>query len=465
MRSYLLFLVVNAGLLQTTGCAGTQERLARQDIASLEVRSTSGPRPTSDEPKAELEQGLPGYVAYAMSQSPQLRASFEHWQASVHRISRARRLPEPTISFGYFVRSVETRVGPQLARVSLQQSFPWPTKLTAGADAASAQARALALRFEAQALMLNQNIAEVYWRLWLLRRTRSIHAEHLGVLRSLSESVLARIATGAATLAEHQQVELAAARLADLLQGVDEAERAAEAQLRAAIGAPGSTAVPTPFEPPAAELPAESPEALESAVRAHPLIASFEFMAKAQESVARSETADRLPGFTLGADWIITGETSMPNIPESGKDAVILGAGIRVPLWQASYADSVAAARSEANAQRAEQRAAIDKALAELETQLSSVRNAVRRVSLFRDTLVPQAQSAYESVLGAYVTGRGTVAHALLAQRDLLELRIELEQARAEYGQSWARVEQVVGHALTRRPTVAHQDPSQGATR
>ncbi|HUT78731.1 MAG TPA: TolC family protein [Polyangia bacterium] len=462
MRHHLVHLVVFVSLAWA-GCSGAYEQEARRDISSFQKQYSAPAGHAPDAPPGDLERGLPGYVAYAMAKSPELRAGFERWQASVYEISRARRLPEPTLSFAYFVQSVETRVGPQIARVSLQQTFPWPTKLTAGADAASARARALQRQFDARALALTQRIADVYWRIWLVRQARSIHREHLEVLRSLSESVLARVATGAATLADQQQVDLAAARLEDLLAGLDEAERAAEARLRAAIGARGSIAVPTPGAPPDAELPSESESDLEGSARSHPTVAAFELLAESEDWVARREEADRFPGLTIGADWIITGESGMPDVPDSGKDAVVVGAGIRVPLWQASYSDSVAAARSMADAQRAEARAAADQAVAQLASDLSSVRDAVRRVRLFRETLVPQAEAAYASVLGAYVSGRGTVAQTLLAQRDLLELRVEFDQSRADYAQGWARLEQVVGREIARSRPMDRDDAREGA--
>ena len=76
----------------------------------------------------------------------------------------------------------------------------------------------------------------------------------------------------------------------------------------------------------------------------------------------------------------------------------------------------------------------------------------MRRTALYRGTLVPQAESAYDSVLGAYTVGRGTVAQALLAQRDLLELRVELDRARADHGRAWARLEEIAGREVRRAP-------------
>ena len=426
------------------GGAGAASRIADEAAAS-------GP-----------EGGLSAYVATALEHNADLAAAFARWEASVHRISRARRLPEPTIGFGYFLSSIETRVGPQQARLSLKQAFPWPTKLSAGADAMAARARAAQRRFEAQALRVSQRVARAFWMLWEIRRTRSVHRDHLHIMRGLSQAVRARIATGAGTLADQQQVDLSTARLADAIAGMDEAERAAEAHLRAAIGLESEETLATPDEPEEPAVPKEDKKALAALARRHPSIDSFLLMADAQESSARAEAADRFPSFSLGADWMITGEAAMPNAPESGKDAIIVGAGLRVPLWQGSYSDAEAAARAEAQAHRAQRRSAIDGAMAELERSLSAVRDSARRVGLHRHTLLPQADAAYASVLGAYTSGRGTVAQVLLSQRDLLDLRVELLRARAEHAREWARLEQVSGQELTRVPFTSSEQGQVG---
>ncbi|MGB1012498.1 MAG: TolC family protein [Nannocystaceae bacterium] len=404
---------------------------------------------------ADLRQGLPAYLALALEGSPEVEAAFARWEASVFRISMARRLPEPTVSFGVFVRAVETRVGPQQARISLKQAFPWPSKLTAGSDAASARARVAQRQFEAQSLVVARRVADAYWVLWQIRRTREIHAQHLEVVRGLSQTVLARVSTGAATLADQQQVDLTAARIEDSIHGMDEREQAAEARLLAAVGLTDKRPLPTPEKLGHPAVPRETEAELASYVERHPGIVAFDAKARASESHARAEKAERLPSFTLGVDWIVTGTSGTPDVPDSGKDAVIVGAGIRLPLWQRNYADSVKAAKADARVARAEKRSATDNGLAELAAASADVRDAVRRVDLYSKTLLPQAESAYDSVLGAYTAGQGSVAQTLLLQRDLLELRIELQRAHADYARAWAWLEKVTGRELHR----AHVEP------
>ncbi|MFW2390426.1 MAG: TolC family protein, partial [Polyangiales bacterium] len=107
---------------------------------------------------------------------------------------------------------------------------------------------------------------------------------------------------------------------------------------------------------------------------------------------------------------------------------------------------------AEVAAHRADRDAALNAADADLEAALSAVRGAQRRIDLYRDTLIPQAETTFQSVLGGYQSGRSTVASALLAQRDLLELQLELAKSRARHARAWAVLEAVVGRSVEPAP-------------
>ena len=56
---------------------------------------------------------LPNYLVYAALNSPGLEAAFNRWKAALERIPQARALSDPRFSYRYFIKEVETRVGPQ----------------------------------------------------------------------------------------------------------------------------------------------------------------------------------------------------------------------------------------------------------------------------------------------------------------------------------------------------------------
>jgi outer membrane protein TolC len=430
--------------LTGAGCSAIYEDALHRDLADARLGLAEPGETLASEPDGSVTS----YVAYAMAQSPELRASYERWQAASLRISSARRLPEPMVVYAFYALPVQTRVGPQRHRVSVQQSFPWPTRLTAAADAQSARARASQRRFEAQALALARQVSDAWWMLWYVRRAREVDREQLEILDGLSQTLRARVESSQASLADLAQVDLTRSRIDDAIAGLDEMERSAEAALRGVISAPAGMPLPTHTEVTGAALPGEELGAMAEAVRAHPFLQSFELLAEANEAQAAAYEADRFPRFTVGMDWIETGPALMPATQGSGDDAVITSLGLSVPLWQDSYDDMQRSAEAEAAGDRADRERAEDAALAELEQALSAVRDSYRRVRLYRDTLLPQAQTAYESVIGAYAVGRATVAATLIAQRDLLELSLGLMRARADHGNGWARLERVVGRPV-----------------
>lgn len=429
------------------GCAARYEESLHRDLSAARDRLAEPGETRAPAPDGPLES----YVVYAMAQSPELLAGYQRWRAASLRISSARRLPEPMVMYAFYALPVQTRVGPQRHRVSAEQSFPWPTRLTAGADAQSARARAAQRRFEAQALALARRVADAWWALWFVRQAQDVEREQLEILDGLSESLRARVETSQAGLADLAQVDLTRSRVDDRIAELGEAERSAEAALRGVISAPAGMALPTPGEVTGIASPAENVEALMEAVRAHPFLLAFELMAEANESQAAAFEADRFPRFTLGIDWIETGPAQMAGVQGSGDDALTVRVGLSIPLWQESYDDMQRSAEAEAEASRADRDHAEDVALAELEQALSDVRDSHRRVRLYRDTLLPQAQTTYESVMGAFAVGRATVAATLLAQRDLLELALGLMRSRAEHGRGWARLERVVGRRVEAR--------------
>lgn len=380
------------------------------------------------------------YRALALEQSPATRAAFARWQAADTRVART--LPEPEVSFGYFVQAVETRTGPQQAKLSLRQVFPWPTTLTQAARSVDAQADAAERRFDATVLATVQAVDERYWALWSLRAQQTVHAEHLAVVDTLVTSLRARVETGRATLADLQQVTLQRARLDDHIRSLEARETAAEAALAAVVGLP-QAGLQTGSEPPAIGLPGEVDTALVEALSSHPMVVEATSAASSSEASARAASGERGPRLAVGVDWILVGDDSLA--ADAGKDAVMVGLGVSLPLWQGSYGRRVASHRAEAEAARADGRHRRDALEARLRAALADVSDTARRTTLTRETLLPQAETAHASVLGTYASGGGDVAQVLLAQQALLELRLSLAETQAEHAQAWARLRALVG--------------------
>lgn len=437
------------------GCAGNLESAAVRDLNNDELPTArpAAAQSASAQKRAEFDGSLQRYVAYALEHNPELEAQYEEFRAATYRISRARRLPEPTLTYTYFVRSVETRVGPQRHRFGISQAFPWPTKLSAGADASALAAQSAKRRFEASALRVSARVSDAYWELWLVSQVRRIQKEQLVLSRTTSDLVRSRLEIGSASLSDVSQADLVVSRATDVIAGLDEAERRSRAALRRALGSPDGVTLPVRAAAPRLVAPAESDSALVAAAQAHPGVGALELMAQSKSSSAESSNADRYPSFVVGLDYIETGPAKMPNQADSGKDAVMVMLGVKLPLWGGSYGDEVDAARADSASFKARAASARNDARSRVDVVLSEIRDALRRAKLYQHTLVPQATTALRSVIGSYAAGRATLPQLLMAQRELLEIELSLAQARAMHARAWARLEDAVGRPVRAKET------------
>lgn len=452
----VLFGLAVVGLV---GCGSQLEQQSRSDLDRVHAQlNQTGSNSTVDQDSSADAQlqglgTLRSYVAAAFANSPDLRASYEEWRASLESPAQARRFPDLVLTYGGFIRAVETRVGPQLHRVGVMQWFPWPTRLNAGRDAAALAAVSAQRRFEALALDVASQVARAYWKLWFIQKNQVVQQAQREVLLNLSRQVRARLESGRVGLSDLAQVDLSISRISDVLAGLREAERSATAELVRVIGAEGGTATPVVPEqdPPLALLPASEGSDLKDAAVAHPRVVALASLSEAADERARAAKGERGPSIGLGLDWIITGDAIDPSIPKSGQDAVVGVVALKVPVSGGAYKAAQQQARAEGAMYRARERAARDRAVAELEQALANLRDAVRRVQLYEATLVPQAETTYSSTLDGYQSGRSSLAEVLIAEKDLLELALGLFQAHASYGVSWAELERVVGRPVPTR--------------
>ena len=60
---------------------------------------------------------LPTLIRLAVERNPKLKAVRANWQATIEKYPQVTALPDPMLMYSYFVRNVETRVGPQRHRL------------------------------------------------------------------------------------------------------------------------------------------------------------------------------------------------------------------------------------------------------------------------------------------------------------------------------------------------------------
>jgi len=406
----------------------------------------------TDLPPLDDRAGLGEYLAYAASSNPGLEAARQRWQAALERAPQARALPDPKVSYTYFARAVETRVGPQRHKLGVSQALPWFGVRRLRGEVSEAQAAAARQEYEQARLEVFGRVVTAYCEYYYLGRALSVARQHVALMTNMEGVARARYAAGAAPHAAAIQAQVELARLLDRVRSLEARQGPAAARLNAALSRPIGTPVPWPgpLDLPAAGFTDD--EAVAWLGEANPRLARLQHLAHRAQVAESLAGRDAYPDFSLGVEYVDTGEPLAPGVVGAGKDPVMAMVSVSIPLWRDVYRAAAREAQLEQAAISDQRRDLANRLQAALRQALYEVRDAERKMDLYRNALVPLAEQSLQVARQAFESGRGSFLSLIDAQRQLLELELGYERALADRGVGLGEVGVLVSRDVVSGP-------------
>lgn len=458
--------VALAGLV--AGCSSPFETpyekmssLSRIAPGGADVPSSRYREPAGDDAAAgpTLDEGSTpdDYVRYALFNSPRVESAYQKWRAASERLPQVSALPDPRLNFGFFLNEVETRVGPQQARVGVSQTLPWMGKRRNREDAASRAAMSAWRDFEAARLSVSEQVVSLLHELAYLDAATRISNEILDLISSFEEVIRARYRVGAGSHPELIRVQVELGMVQDRVAQLRAMRPAFVAELNAALNRESDSEI-GPIAALPGRLAAVDPGALGAmARRSNPTLLALDEKIEEQRHLSEVARKDGLPDLTVGLEYIVTDEAMNSSTPESGDDPILLTFGVNVPIWREKYDAGVRetiARRLSISGQRADE---TNRITAAIQRAWFEHTDADRRVRLYEQTLIPKSRESLRATLTGYRGGDANFLDLLDTERTLLEFAIAAERARADRGMALVRLSTLVGEPV---PTTNTDDRS-----
>lgn len=386
----------------------------------------------------ETNLTLTAALKYGAENSPGLQAALHHWKSAEQNITVQKALPDPTLTYGYYVESVETRVGPQNQSIQLTQKIPGFGKLALAKAIATDLTAAAGERYRREKLALDTAITQGYAELYYLKRNTEITEERIQLMRTLEQIAQTRYAAGA-PMAALLQAQLELGKLEEQLASLNDLRHPTTAQLNAALNRPADAPLPWP-----ADLPDQPLIIPTTASNSNPELAELGLRVMQSKHQLHLAKRERLPDFTLGLQYIETGEAKLP-VSDSGKDPIIATIGINLPIWFGKNRARIASAAHQKTAAELQLESREKTLEAEIRQALFNLRDADRKMTLYRDTLIPKAQQSLNVNRNAYEAGSLEFINLIDAERALLEFERAHERARADRLIARAKLSQLTG--------------------
>ncbi|KAA3659080.1 MAG: TolC family protein [Calditrichaeota bacterium] len=290
-----------------------------------------------------MAQSLEKYLDQAAKNNPGLKAKYTEFEAALQRIPQVSSLPDPSLSFGYFVSPVETRIGPQKARFSLTQMFPWFGTLAAQKDAATLSAEAKYQAFLDAKNLLFFQVTAAWYPLYELNEMLRLQNENYEILTTYKQLATTAFSNAKGSMVDVIRVDIMIDNSATDIMLLKEKLRPLRTAFNKLLNRPewSSIEVASALDISGMETGIDG----DSLFAENPMLKSFDLKIKSAEAQEKAAFRHGLPKFGIGLSYILVDERPDLNIADNGKDAFMPMLSMTIPLFRKKYRAAVKEAR------------------------------------------------------------------------------------------------------------------------
>ena len=420
-------------------------------LASGCARPTAMVKVPSGAMAAGRPEGPNGHRIEALEHSAELRAAFADWRAAVEAAAASGSLPAPQLSYGAWLRPVETRTGAQRHRVGISQSLPWQGTRSLERQKALAMADAAWYRLESVRRRILHEVEISRHDLAYLQRALAITREDLRLVTYYGEVTQEAIRTGGPK-DDALEAQMERTTLADRISSLESRRSVLSARFNMLLDRPLDTPVEVADPPEPGE-----PEAVPVHEGNSPQLAGWQSRIRAAELGVDLARKAFWPRVTLGVDYVDTRSSRLPGRTPEASDPVMLRTALSLPFWQR---ESRQASLRQAQYHHQGLYEAADEARRRLEAKLAGIdhrlHDARYRIDLSRSSHQPLAESALQIHDESYRAGQGDFLRLIESRRHLLEIRLDRERTLADHAILRADRNLLAGAAL---PAPPHREP------
>lgn len=284
-------------------------------------------------------QTFEDYFATAAENNPGLQARYLEFEAALKRIPQAGSLPDPRLSAGYFISPVETRVGPQVAKISLSQMFPWFGTLKAREDVIALEAEAKFMAFIDARNYLYYEVKKAWYPLFELKRLMEIEKENLEILRIYLRLATTHFENGKGTMVDVLRVESMLSESELSLKLLSDKELPLLTVFNRLLNRPDTVAVS--ITDTLADIEWMQLLEKDSTFLEHPAVLALDKSVNALNASREVQRKAGFPGLGIGVDYVFVNQRTGGMGSDNGKDAIMPMVSTSIPIFRGKYRASV----------------------------------------------------------------------------------------------------------------------------
>lgn len=385
-------------------------------------------------------QSLEDYLKIAADDNPGLQAKYIAFEAALQKVPQVNVLPDPTLSFGYFISPVETRVGPQKVKFSLVQMFPWFGTLKAQGDAAALMAEAKYQEFLDARNTLFYQVAAAYYPLYELNQWKRIEAENIDILESYKTIALKKFENGDGSMVDVLRVDLLLKDAVTNLKILRDKEKPLSTTFNKLLNQDPNERVVISDSLVIESLPDNFRK--DSLFADNPILNGLDLRMKASEADEHAAYKQGLPKLGIGLDYAVVGKRTDMSLSDNGKDVLMPMVSVSIPLFRGKYKAAVKEAQLSRESYALQKEEYINSLTSGYEMTWFEIQRQLHLVELYDQQIMESEQALY-LLLTAFGNSGKEFEEVLRMQQQLLKYEKMKATALSEYQIAIAKLEYI----------------------
>ncbi|WP_323757843.1 TolC family protein [Roseivirga sp.] len=273
---------------------------------------------------------LNDYLKIAAEQNPSLKAKYNQYLIALENVNQQGVLPDPTLSFGYFISPVETRVGAQQLRLSISQMFPWIGTLETKEQAATMISKARFEEFVEAKNLLFLNVKTKWLTLLEIQEEIRITTQNLSILRSYEPITKTKYEASLVSLADLVRVQITVEQSETKLELLELKKLSLVGDFNTLLNRELNTEVPINES---VKIDRQHTASLDSVLVNQPGIKAIQASLEAVDSEVMLAQLKRKPNIGVGLDYVMVNKRQDMVIPDNGKDVLMPMITLSLPIF------------------------------------------------------------------------------------------------------------------------------------
>jgi outer membrane protein, heavy metal efflux system len=386
---------------------------------------------------------LDDIIDIAVSNNPQIQTAFKEWEASKEKTIQSKAWADPTLGYGHFEQSIETKTGPQKNTMTLAQKIPGFNKTNLKVKSFQAAAQIKLIQYEKIKKELIVELKKTYYRTYFNERSLEINKQQIALLEGMNKVALRKYETKQTGQQDPLKAQLKIAQLKAQNYKLQQIRKSLISQLKKIVNDPDYKIAKIE------ELTLTNIESLEFLKEQGSLYRDNLRIARAaqakDEYLLKLAKLDYWPDYTIGVSQI--------NI-EGGDDALLYTFGINLPLWQQKRAAQVKENQAKLGAAKYNIADQKDIMNYKLEDSFSKIKMYDELIALYKNSILPLTKTSYLASQKSYETGQTDFLNWLEAADKLLNTQISFHKLLSDHESEVADLELIIGKSLTTKEEV-----------